>query len=72
MGQILTITPEAPTKAWPHPYAQLGLALDPSIRPLPTDSHYRIRLASVLGAKYLELIPGHKSSAPCPTAGPWR
>jgi virulence factor Mce-like protein len=69
VGQILTITPEAPSKTWPHPYAQLGLALDPSMRSLPRDSHYRIRLASVLGAKYLELIPGHRSSGAVPDVG---
>lgn len=69
VGQILTITPESPTRAWPHPYAQLGLALNPDMRPLPRDSHYRIRLASVLGAKYLELIPGHRSSGGVPDGG---
>jgi virulence factor Mce-like protein len=58
VGQVLTITPEPPTKSWPHPYARLGLALERSLDPLPSDSHYRIRLASVLGGKYLELIPG--------------
>ena len=69
VGQILTITPETPSKTWPHPYAQLGLALEPSMRSLPRDSHYRIRLASVLGAKYLELIPGHRSSGAVPDGG---
>jgi virulence factor Mce-like protein len=69
VGQILTITPEAPNRSWPHPYAQLGLALDPNLRPLPRDSHYRIRLASVLGAKYLELIPGHRKAGGVPDGG---
>jgi virulence factor Mce-like protein len=69
VGQILTITPEPASKTWPHPYAQLGLALDPSLRPLPTDTHYRVRLASVLGAKYLELIPGRRRSGAIPDGG---
>ena len=69
VGQILTITPEPPSRSWPHPYALLGLALDTSLRPLPRDTHYRIRLASVLGAKYLELIPGHPSSGNVPDGG---
>lgn len=69
VGQILAITPEAPTRAWPHPYAQLELSLDPGMRPLPSDSRYRIRLASVLGAKYLELLPGHRRSGAVPDGG---
>jgi virulence factor Mce-like protein len=69
VGQILTITPEAPSATWPHPYAQLGLALDPSLHSLARDTHYRIRLASVLGAKYLELIPGHQKGAGIPDGG---
>ena len=69
VGQILSITPEPPTRAWPHPYALLGLALDSSMRPLPESSRYRIRLASVLGAKYLELIPGRRGSGEVPDGG---
>ncbi|HZU60430.1 MAG TPA: MlaD family protein [Solirubrobacteraceae bacterium] len=69
VGQILTITPEPPSRAWPHPYAQLGLALQTSLQPLPADTHYRVRLASVLGAKYLELIPGHRRSGAVPDGG---
>lgn len=69
VGQILTITPEPPSRTWPHPYAQLGLALDTNLRPLPADTHYRIRLASILGAKYLELIPGHRRSGGVPDGG---
>ena len=58
VGQILSITAEPPSRAWPHPYAQLSLSLDSGLRPLSRDTHYRIRLASVLGAKYLELVLG--------------
>ena len=61
VGQILAVTPEPPSRAWPHPYVSLQLQLEPSLYPLPTDTHYRVRLASVLGAKYLELIPGPRN-----------
>jgi virulence factor Mce-like protein len=59
VGQVLTITPEPATKAWPHPFARLGLTLDSGLAPLPADTHYRIRLASVLGGNYVEIVPGH-------------
>ncbi|MFL5823745.1 MAG: MlaD family protein [Solirubrobacteraceae bacterium] len=72
VGQILSITAEPPSKSWPHPYAQLGLALDASMRGLPKDSRYRIRLASVLGAKYLELIVGHPGRGKLPDGGTLR
>jgi virulence factor Mce-like protein len=62
VGQVLTITPELPTKQWPHPYAQLALSLQKSLEPLPMDTHYQVRLASVLGGKYVELIPGHSKT----------
>ena len=63
VGQVLTITPEPATKQWPHPFARLGLSLEKSLEPLAPDTRYQIRLASVLGGKYLELIPGN-SKAP--------
>jgi virulence factor Mce-like protein len=69
VGQILSITPEPPNRSWPHPYAQLELSLNSDLLPLPRDTHYRIRLASVLGAKYLELIPGRVSSGGVPDGG---
>jgi ABC-type transporter Mla subunit MlaD len=58
VGQVLTITPEPATKAWPHPFARLGLALETGLQPLAPDTHYRVRLASVLGGNYLEILPG--------------
>ena len=64
VGQVLTITPEPATRNWPHPYAKLGLALDKSLEPLPANTHYQVRLASVLGGKYLEIIPGTDKNAP--------
>jgi virulence factor Mce-like protein len=59
VGQVLTITPEPATKAWPHPFARLGLALNSGLGPLPDDTRYKVRLASVLGGNYLEIFPGH-------------
>ena len=69
VGQVLAISPEPASRTWPHPYARLTLALDPKLGPLPADTHYRIRLSSVLGGKYLELIPGHRRAGTIPDGG---
>jgi virulence factor Mce-like protein len=69
VGQVLTISPELPTKQWPHPYAQLGLALEKSLEPLPMNTKYQVRLASVLGGKYVEIIPGTSKGAGLPDGG---
>jgi virulence factor Mce-like protein len=58
VGQILTITPEPANKQYKQPYAQLGLSLEKSLEPLPANTKYQVRLSSVLGGQYLELIPG--------------
>jgi virulence factor Mce-like protein len=58
VGQVLTITPEPANHRYPHPYAQLGLALDKNIAPLPVDTHYQVRLQSILGAQFVQLFPG--------------
>ncbi|MHB8656365.1 MAG: MlaD family protein [Solirubrobacteraceae bacterium] len=69
VGQVLTITPEPATRAWPHPFARLGLALQQSLEPLPPDTHYQVRLASVLGGKYVEIIPGTSRAPGLPDGG---
>ncbi len=69
VGQVLTVTPEPASKAWPRPYAQLGLALQRGVGPLLADTRYRVRLASVLGGKYVELIPGRDGAATVPDGG---
>lgn len=69
VGQVLTITPEPATKTYPHPYAQLGLSLQRSLEPLPFDTQYQVRLASVLGGKYLELFPGSGGGPGVPDGG---
>ena len=60
VGQVLTITPEPANRAWPHPYARLGLSLQRSLEPLPPDSHYQVRVASALGGNYVEIVPGQE------------
>ncbi|HEY1593509.1 MAG TPA: MlaD family protein [Solirubrobacteraceae bacterium] len=69
VGQVLTITPEPASPTWRHPYAQLGLSLQKSLGPLPPDTHYQIRLSSVLGGKYVELLPGRSQSGGIPDGG---
>ncbi len=69
VGQVLTIKPEPASSRYPHPYAQLGLALQSNLNPLPSDTRYQVRLASVLGGKYLELFPGSKQSHGVPDGG---
>jgi len=66
VGQVLTITPEprGTDHGWPAPFARLGVALDTSLKPLPYDTRYEVRLASVLGGKYLEIIPGQDHNTP--------
>lgn len=71
VGQVLTIAPEPATKQYPHPFARLGLSLQGSAGPLPIDTRYQVRLASVLGGKYLELIPG-RSKVTLPDGGTFR
>jgi virulence factor Mce-like protein len=58
VGQVLKVTPEPANKLYPHPFAQLELALDKNLEPLPATTHYQVRLASVLGGQYVELLPG--------------
>jgi virulence factor Mce-like protein len=58
VGQVLTITAEPP-RGGRAPYARFGLALDRNkVASLPVDTRTKIRLASLLGGKYLELTPG--------------
>jgi virulence factor Mce-like protein len=69
VGQVLTITPEprGTDPGWPQPFARLGLSLNTSLKPLPYNTRYQVRLASVLGGKYLEIIPGtDKNTASTP------
>ena len=66
VGQVLTIEPQpaGTDPGYPHPFARLALSLQTSLKPLPYDTRYQIRLASVLGGKYLELLPGNDHNTP--------
>ena len=66
VGQVLTIKPQpaGTDPGYPHPFARLGLSLQTSLKPLPYDTRYQIRLASVLGGKFLELLPGNDHNTP--------
>jgi virulence factor Mce-like protein len=69
VGQVLTITPEPASKTWPRPFARLGLALQRNLDPLAPDTRFQVRLASVLGGKYLEIIPGQVKTGGLPDGG---
>jgi virulence factor Mce-like protein len=58
VGQINAITAE-PRKGKRAPLAQLDVALDKKREFLPADTTARVRPRSILGAKYVELVPGH-------------
>jgi virulence factor Mce-like protein len=60
VGQITEITPETDPETG-ELYAQLELALDPDIEPLPMDSTVTVRARSALGLKYLEINQGVSS-----------
>jgi ABC-type transporter Mla subunit MlaD len=60
VGQVQSITAISAT-ATRRPYARLELALDPSLKPLPADTGVEVRLASVLGATYVDLTPGQSA-----------
>lgn len=66
VGQVLKIVPEprGTDPGYNGPFARLTLALQRSIEPLPYDTRYQIRLASVLGGKYVEILPGHARNTP--------
>jgi virulence factor Mce-like protein len=51
-----------------RPYAQIGVALDGSVKRLPVDSTAQVRPASVLGLTYVDLRLGH-SARSVPTRG---
>jgi virulence factor Mce-like protein len=57
VGQVLGIHAEPGQDGRP-PFTRLDLALDAGAGPLPADTTSEVRLASVLGGKFLDLIPG--------------
>jgi virulence factor Mce-like protein len=67
VGQVLAIHAEPGGDGHP-PFTRLDLALKPGVGPLPADSSVEVRLASVLGGKFLDLVPG-KSKETVPEDG---
>ncbi|MCW2991383.1 MAG: Mammalian cell entry related domain protein, partial [Solirubrobacterales bacterium] len=61
VGQVLGIHAE-PGGAGHPPFTRLDLALDSAAGPLPADTTSEVRLASVLGGKFLDLVPGDRAS----------
>ena len=61
VGEISSVTAEPPRGGRPA-YALVGVHLDPSVGRLAIDTQAQVRSASVLGATYLALIPGHGRS----------
>jgi phospholipid/cholesterol/gamma-HCH transport system substrate-binding protein len=59
VGQILRID-AVPAGAGAPAHALLHLQLDGGTDPLPVDTTAEVRLASVLGGKYLSLVPGRQ------------
>lgn len=50
------------------PFARIRMTLDPAQRGLPADTRIAIRPRSLLGAKYVELIPGRSTRRLAPDA----
>jgi phospholipid/cholesterol/gamma-HCH transport system substrate-binding protein len=57
VGQVNEIVAE-PAEGDKPPYARLEMKLDGTITGIPEDTIVRVRPRSLLGAKYVELIPG--------------
>ena len=57
VGQVLKVE-AVPRKGKVPPHAVLDVKLTKDIAPLPADTTAEVRLASVLGGKYVEIVPG--------------
>jgi virulence factor Mce-like protein len=60
VGQVLKLEAQKGTGGRP-PYARLTLLLNKSLDPLPADTTDTVRVASVLGGKYIALTPGRST-----------
>ncbi len=67
VGQIVKIE-AVPREGDVPPHAVLEAKLDGDVGPLPVDTTAEVRLGSVLGGKYIELVPG-RSSREVPEGG---
>jgi virulence factor Mce-like protein len=57
VGQVNAIVAE-PARGQAGPYARIEMKLDGSIKGIPEDTVVRVRPRSILGSKFVELIPG--------------
>jgi ABC-type transporter Mla subunit MlaD len=57
VGIVSSVTPTR--TAVGRPVALLNLQLENSIKPLPADSTFTVRLKGAIGLKYLQISPGH-------------
>jgi virulence factor Mce-like protein len=60
VGQVADVVGHADGRR--TPYATLKLRLEPSVRPLRSSTTVRVRPGSVLGASYVDLVPGTTGS----------
>ncbi len=60
VGQVVEIR-AVPREGDTPPHAVLEAKLDGDVGPLPVDTTAEVRLGSVLGGKYIELVPGRSS-----------
>jgi len=67
VGQVLKIE-AVPRRGKVPPHAVLDVKLTDDVGPLPADTTAEVRLASVLGGKYVEIVPG-KSRKTIPEDG---
>jgi len=58
VGQVAGVVAE-PGRPGQPPYAVVHLQLSPSVGRLPVDTAVQVQAASVLGATYVDLTPGH-------------
>ena len=58
VGQVLEID-AAPPRGKQPPHALLKVQLEEKAGPLPVDTRVEVRVASVLGGKFLDIVPGH-------------
>lgn len=68
VGQVLAIEPQ-PGEGGGPPYTRLEVALTTDVEPLPADTSAEVRLASVLGGKFLDLVPGRAGGETIPEGG---
>ncbi len=60
VGEVLAVK-AVPARAHGQAYARVDLALDIRRKRLAVDTQVQIRPASILGAKYVAIIPGHST-----------